>query len=36
LAKDRKIRKAVTEEGGEVQEKLANGGKVISLDFPGC
>jgi len=33
LAKDRKIRKAVTEEGGEVQEKLANGGKVISLDF---
>ena len=33
LAKDRKVKKAVTEKGGEIQEKVANGGKVISLDF---
>ena len=33
LAKDRKIKKAVTEKGDEIQDKVANGGKVISLDF---
>ncbi len=33
LAKDRKIKKAATEKGDETQDKVANGGKVISLDF---
>ncbi|MGO9379760.1 MAG: type IV pilus secretin PilQ [Dissulfurispiraceae bacterium] len=33
LAKDKKAKKTIAERAGETQEKLASGGKVISLDF---